>query len=69
MDFVEVSDMVLEGAGIEKRGRRRGFSKQTIGFDNNLKNKVSQKELRTFIEIIRFFIKFTTKAQIRKLNH
>ena len=61
--------MVLEGVGIEKSGRRRGFNKQTVGFDTNLKNRVSQKELCTFIEIILFFIKFTTKAQIKKLNH
>ena len=30
MDSIEVSDMVSEGAGIEKGGRRRGFGKQTV---------------------------------------
>ena len=46
-----------------------GFSKLTAGSNTNLKNKVSHKEICTFIEIILFFIKFTAKAQIRKLNH
>ena len=45
------------------------FRKLTVGSNTNLKNRVSHKEIHTFIEIIIFFIKFITKAQITKLNH
>ena len=52
MDSTEISDMVSEGVGIEKRGKMRGFSKQTTGFDTNLKNRVSYKE---YVHSLRLF--------------
>ena len=44
VDSIEVSDIVSKGVGIEKRGRMRGFSMQTIGSNTNLKNRVVHKE-------------------------